>query len=150
MNNRLLKSYLIDKPFQLRFVLYCLGFNFVLSGLFVYSAYRFFRQFEMMGRSAGFPPDHSFFNFIQRQELHLYTNMLWSLLFVTIVALIFGVIQSHKIAGPLYRLKLELKKMTTNKKLSNISFRQKDYFQDIPEEFNKMVESVTEKNEAEN
>lgn len=143
MNNRFFKSYLIDKPFQLKFVLYCIGFNLILSGLFLFSAYRFFRNFEDMGHSAGFPSGHSFFSFIERQEYYLYTNMLWSILFVIIFALVFGVIQSHRIAGPLYRLKLELRKMKAQKKLQNISFRKDDYFQEIPAEFNEMVNHVT-------
>jgi hypothetical protein len=142
MNNRILKRFIIDKSFQFKFVMYCLFFNILLSGLFLFSAYRFFRQFEEMGRSAGFPSDHSFFQFIGSQELHLYTNMLWSFLCVFIFALIFGIIQSHKIAGPLYRLKIELMKMSKNNGLSPISFRKKDYFQYIPEEFNKMIDSV--------
>jgi hypothetical protein len=54
-----------------------------------------------------------------------------------------GIYLSHKVAGPLYRLRTSIEAMEAEGALKPIKFRDGDYFQEIPILFNRMVEKVT-------
>jgi hypothetical protein len=56
-----------------------------------------------------------------------------------------GVFQSHRIAGPLHNLKLKLQKIRQLKDISEINlieetqFRRSDYFHELADEYNKTI-----------
>ncbi len=47
---------------------------------------------------------------------------------------------SHRFAGPVYRLKSEMKKMADGEEVAPIRFRKGDHWHDLAEEFNRLVE----------
>ena len=61
---------------------------------------------------------------------------------VTAILLIGGLYISHRIAGPIYRMQKELQDMSEEKpvELRAIQFRKKDYFPELAETFNHLVE----------
>lgn len=72
-------------------------------------------------------------------------TFLWMCLFTPICIFLWGVFQSHRIAGPLFNLKNKLHKIRQIKDISEISnleetqFRRSDYFHELADEYNKTV-----------
>ena len=108
-------------------------------GLFVYG----FQQFVQLGTQAGFAPDHPYFRFLILQE-GVFLKILGALALVVAVILVMGgLVISHKIAGPLYRMKSDLTTMANQSppELKRIKFRKGDYFPELADAFNSFVEA---------
>lgn len=141
-NQRSGKRFLLNPKFQINFILTTVFFNILLSLSFFLAARSSFSSFKSQGRSAGIPETHVFFQFITKQENAFYINMGISFIIITIIACIYGVMKSHKIAGPMYRLHVEFDRMKKNKALHKFNFRKKDFFQEIPEAFNDALDDL--------
>ncbi len=137
---RLLNNILIQKDFQLRLVSYA-SIIFASYTVLIFTGVAFFSwKFQKMGEAAGFPPNHSFFSFINEQKISL-------LIFYSIASIIGLIILissmlklSHRVAGPIYRLNQHLKSIADDpKKLRTISFRKGDYFQDVADDLNNTI-----------
>lgn len=76
-------------------------------------------------------------------------NLFWVLALVQIgiLGLIFVsmIFVSHKIAGPMFKLKSHLIAMRSSEKLNPVHFRKGDHFIEIADEFNKTIESIIHK-----
>jgi hypothetical protein len=138
MKNRR-KNFLINKPFQLSMV----GISLVISfsvGLVYFSSIQYsFWKFKSLANSLNLPPDSEFYKFIGHQEFFfLRVFLITSTL--CLLGLIYGGIKlSHKIAGPLYRLDQDFKKMKESGELQKVKFREGDYFQEVSESFNELL-----------
>jgi nitrogen fixation/metabolism regulation signal transduction histidine kinase len=56
---------------------------------------------------------------------------------------------SHKVAGPLHRLKIHLSQIVIENKLRPVKFRKGDFFIELEEFFNIFIESLKNKNFSE-
>jgi hypothetical protein len=64
------------------------------------------------------------------------------LLLLLLNALLVGVctlIVSHRVAGPLYKLRKEMRKLAESKKFSPIAFRERDFFKEIATDYNEAL-----------
>jgi signal transduction histidine kinase len=73
------------------------------------------------------------------------TEILMTRLLVIVVLMVgtfmfLGLVLTHRIAGPMYRLRTELSKMLQGKEISKIQFRKDDEFQDLSQLINQLVE----------
>ena len=75
-----------------------------------------------------------------RQDL-LMLLMLMQVVFVSITFII-SIFMSHRIAGPLYKLSRFFREARDGNLEQKISFRKKDYFQELVGEYNDMMESI--------
>ena len=141
--SRKVSNYLINPKFQLTLI----GYFFILSLNVIIvnylGIYYFFYKFKLKGESIGLVDTHPFFLFINEQQ----NFMNWTFLITSLVTFLFlfviGIVVSHKIAGPIYRFCISLKKMSEEGKNSDIKFRDGDFFQEIASEFNKFRENLT-------
>jgi methyl-accepting chemotaxis protein len=69
-------------------------------------------------------------------------------LFSLVMALVVGIYLSHQIAGPLYRLRLSLQRVAQGDYGFEIRFREKDFLEDLPADFNRLVEALRQREEA--
>ena len=69
-------------------------------------------------------------------------------LIVMALAFIVFIFITHKIAGPLYKLKTHLYDIRTGKAVSPLTFRAGDYFPDVAEEVSLFLETVAENQES--
>lgn len=106
---RELKNYLINRPFQLKLLGY-FAVMYVITTLSLYSTlYIFFWRFKEKALKVGIPEGHVFYDFLNYQK----TDM--DQLFIGLAALNFlvllsaGLILSHRIAGPIHKLKRHLR-----------------------------------------
>ncbi len=117
---------------------------FVLGTVF-FMQNLFFERFFAIGSGIGLPEDHIFFRFISTQHDE------WNMTFFGMALLIIfslvgaGIILSHRIAGPLYRLEKHLEGLGEGKKLTALKFRKNDYFQDLAQSYNQHMEKIFQK-----
>ena len=141
------RSILINPKFQWTLIGYA-AFIATLIFLSVYGLFSFgFHEFVQIGHQAGLPEDHVYFQFIKMQETTFLRVILAIAFFVGTILTIGGLIVSHKIAGPMYRLQKELLSMAgkPDPVLHKINFREGDFFPEVPQAFNELVERVTKK-----
>ena len=139
------KIFLINRNFQFRFMAYTVLTVVLSLSLFYLANYFFFESFIEKGRQMRLPENHAFFLILKEQQL-LMAKIFTGLAIVTSTFLmITGLLFSHKIAGPLYRLNKMLREASENKqKLRNLYFREGDFFQEIPEAINLYLNSHEE------
>jgi signal transduction histidine kinase len=63
----------------------------------------------------------------------------------TLVNILVGVVVSHRIAGPVYRLKQSMHRMAEGDVSFLIHLREQDELQDLKDEFNDMISSVRDR-----
>lgn len=121
-------SLLINKAFQFKLISYFVGL-FILTTLTLYSTtYLFFWNMTKKGMSVGIPEGHVYYQFLQNQKHDL--DLLFLGLAAVNFALLIGVgfIVSHRIAGPIHKIKTFLKDPKSHDK---IQLRQNDFFQEL-------------------
>jgi sensor histidine kinase YesM len=131
------KILLINPAFQLS----VLGFMAGIAGFVIaifYGAW-FFRKFAMQGRELGLPADHVFFEFLREQSNTM--NLIFAItsLLALVGIAVAGLILSHRIAGPLYRLRKHLDAVAAGTTLGDVKFREKDYFPEVADAYNRQI-----------
>jgi methyl-accepting chemotaxis protein len=63
----------------------------------------------------------------------------------TLINILVGVVISHRIAGPVYRLKQSMRRMAEGDVSFLIHLREQDELQDLKDEFNDMISSVRDR-----
>ena len=132
--------FLVLPSFQIKFMAYILVFSaFGLVVLYGSNAF-YFDRLVSEGREMGLAPDHIYFQFIDQQR------SLLNSVFVTVSAIVFGglviagVYLSHRIAGPVYRIQCYLQEFYETGQPGRIKFRDGDFFPEIAELVNALVE----------
>jgi methyl-accepting chemotaxis protein len=133
------KIILINRPFQFRFSLYVCSWLFAISfvyPLIVYNLFEYFTHYMTMD------PNGPTLEAIQAVKHNvIYLLVFFQIAFLALTFLI-SVFMSHRIAGPLFKLK-QFFRMNGKGKLSpEIYFRKSDHFQDIADEYNHMMGTI--------
>ena len=141
-NKRKLERILINRDFQLKALAIFGSFIVLVSGIYGVAAYVSFQKFISLGTDIGLGEDHVFFKFINNQmtDLFLVFGITFVLVFITFMYA--GLKFSHEVAGPLYRLNEHLKEMSKrdqSEPLRYIKFRKNDFFLELQDNFNELV-----------
>jgi hypothetical protein len=122
------KNFLVERKFQLKFMGYFL-LLFVLSTASLYTTtFLFFWNLKKKGLSVGIPEGHVYYQFLLNQKSDL------DLLFIALAGLnlvllfIVGFIISHRIAGPIAKLKKFLQDPHSE---DNFKLRENDFFKEL-------------------
>ncbi len=129
------KIYLIDPKFQLRFSLYvCIvvSLSALVYPMAIYDMMENFITFV----SINFPQLTEKYE-EQRRNLIIFLS-LWQLGFTALVFVI-AIFFSHKIAGPIYKMKKYLKVIRDGETVDTIKLRKRDYFKDLAKEINQTL-----------
>ena len=139
------RTYINEKKFQYALI----GYSILMAGAVIFSLFiginTFFTRSSEQAQALGLMSDHVFFDFINRQEKAV------KLLFTANAVIIFGFMSlfalflSHRVAGPLSRVKLTLQKMAQGEDPGKVSFRRNDYFQELADLLNKVNELLRAK-----
>jgi hypothetical protein len=138
------RSILINPKFQWTLIGYA-AFVATLIFISVYGLFTYgFNEFVQIGHQAGLPDGHVYFEFIKMQEATFLRVILAIAIVVGGILIFGGLAVSHKIAGPMFRLKQELQKMAQaeNPVLHKVNFREGDFFPEVPRAFNDLVEKI--------
>jgi len=132
------KSYLIDPSFQYKIIVlfFLLSFS-ILAIIYLFDSY-YFEHFIQKGKELQLEQGHVYYRLLQEQKQKMDYVFLYLSITLTLFVLVFGIVLSHRIAGPLYRLRHYLEEKEYEKGI-NLSFRKGDFFQDIPEVINRSI-----------
>ena len=128
-SQRKFKNFLINPQFQLKLIGYFIGL-FMLTSFCLYSTtFIFFFRLHTKAINVGIPEGHVFFRFLQDQKMDL--DLLFGFLTILNFLLLVGTgfVVSHRIAGPMYKLKRHLSEF--NLESTEFKLRDKDFFKDL-------------------
>ena len=137
MNAR--KTLLINPKFQLSLIAYLNFVSISIIAIFYGAVTYFFWRLNQMGQAAGLPPTHVFYEFLHDQRRVMNGVFLITALVAFVVIFVSGLVLSHRIAGPIERLKSHLARVTDGETEAELTFRERDYFDDLPEPVNRLI-----------
>lgn len=134
--DRNLGGFFINPRFQLKFMSYFVTL-FIITTVSLYSTtFLFFWNFQKKAMDVGIPAGHVFYKFLGHQKHDLDLLFIGLAVFNLILLLTVGFIISHRIAGPLFKMKKHLEQMNDTEE--EFILRDKDFFQDLPPVINKV------------
>lgn len=139
MKNRR-RIYLINKTFQLKFIMYTFVPSVFSLVIFYFSLNTYFSKLLDQGILSGLPVDHPYFSLIQDQKNFMNQLFIICSVYLFIFFIAWGLFISHKIAGPLYRLTKFFQSTDPGEFKAKISFRPNDFFQEIPTAINQWMD----------
>jgi signal transduction histidine kinase len=142
-------NYFIYPKFQLPIILGgVIPLLLVLGGIYL----RFrasFDRLELHMKALGTHTNPKVLNAIQAQEILVQKYFISGAVIGLIVIAVVSILVSHKMAGPIYRLKLELKKLRAGESFVPIKFREGDYLVNMEDDLNFCLsEKLDEKDKA--
>lgn len=136
------RTYFVNKAFQYRFIGYFVALTSVVLVPFWGGFLWFFHKFDQLGLELGLDSNHVFFRFLNAQRATLGLGFLVITLVVTLIMVIAGTLISHRIAGPLFKLRRELERIGGGERIEKITFRKKDFFPEICDSINPILEEI--------
>lgn len=132
-----------QKKFRFNFIIYPqFQFAIILLNLIVFgitaiaTVVQFFSMMnyiKSIGLDANLRENHPFFAFIQFQESTFLTYFLIGIVVAFIVTSFVTLIISHRMAGPIVRLKSYLREVKEKREVLPLKFRKHDFFKDLPD-----------------
>ena len=141
------RQLLVYPGFQLRFIAYSLILAIAANAVYFAAAQAFFNKSLAEAGRFGLPPNSATILFIQEQK---YMFLMLSIAVcgtTTLILVIGGLIMSNRVAGPLVRFREHLEELSekpgnaSTVERQMIHFRNKDYFQELADAFNKFIRS---------
>jgi len=130
---------LINNRFQLKFSLYITTWLFILSMVYpviIYFIFDFFIHYAEKKVA-----DSSVQLLVQLKGEILWYLVAFQAIFLVVTFLI-SLFVSHRIAGPLFKLKNYMSKAKEGKLQEHLKFRKNDHFPEMADEYNEMVNSL--------
>ncbi len=135
-------DYLVNPRFQLSLLAWAAALALAIAGALYGVASYSFGQIAAVAHQAGMPQNHPIF--LQLAELHARLDLVFvgAALTIFILLMTWGLNLSHRIAGPMHRLHQHFVRLAQGGKLQPVKFRDDDFFQEIPEAFNRYVDQT--------
>ena len=131
--------FLINKGFQIRFALYVCTWLFALSFIYPLIVFNLFDYF--IAYAAKDPNGPAIEQLNRTRDEILVLLMALQVVFVGVTFLI-SIFMSHRIAGPLFKLKKFFAMAGQGNIKDVLAFREKDHFQDIATDYNAMMQGI--------
>lgn len=133
------KNFLINKDFQIRYCVYVCSWLFTLSFVYPFIIYE---VFDFFIRYVAFHSPQTQTKDLQETR----TQIIWllgALQFVfLVVTFLISVFVSHRIAGPIHKLKVWMQAGRDGRLRPDLYFRKADYFREIATEYNLLISGV--------
>jgi hypothetical protein len=129
----------INAPFQLKLLSYFVGLFFITTISLYSTTYLFFWNMKNKGIQVGIPEGHVYYQFLinQKYDLDMLFLVLAALNFILLLAV--GFIISHRIAGPIHKIKIFLRDPAFQ---GPVQLRQNDFFQELGPLVNDLKEKI--------
>ena len=139
-------NYLTLPKFQLSLIgIYILNLVLIL-GFVLYQLDTIFSYLKMSGTRSGLNSEHPFFQLISHQQTLFLSNLALIFVISIILSSFVILIYSHKLAGPLIRIKIFFSELAKTGKLQKISFRKGDYLIEYAPIINEALEKIKPEN----
>ena len=133
-------NFLINKKFQLKFAFFVCSWIFVLSMIYPIIIYNIFEYFLKITNSPHAPLTPDKVKAVQSQILMVLGVL--QLLFLGITFML-SIFLSHRIAGPLFKLRRSMEEVARGNFDQRITFRKNDHFLEMQETFNDMIQHLS-------
>ncbi len=121
-------SVLINAPFQLKLLSYFVGL-FILTTITLYSTtFLFFWNMKNKGLNVGIPEGHVYYQFLANQKHDLDMLFIGLALLNFVLLITVGFIVSHRIAGPIHKVKQFLADPIS---IEKVQMRENDFFKEL-------------------
>lgn len=131
------KQYLISRRFQLKYVGLILALMFLTAALCSYVVY--YSTMLLMGEKlANVYPQGRLMAIVNAVNFRI----LLSMVFISPMIVVIGILLSHKIAGPVFRMEKVLDNMSKGDLRANIVLRKGDEMATLAEAINKVTDSI--------
>ncbi len=134
------KILLVNPSFQFSFMRHSILMTIVALTIFYIFKIYIFWELKDIALSTGISPDHDFISLIDNR------NYVIDLSFVVLAAnlglmmLGWALWVSHKVAGPIHRIRNEIKKIIDGQSINRINIRDHDYFHELKDSVNLLIE----------
>jgi methyl-accepting chemotaxis protein len=133
------RIFLIDKPFQLRFSFYTVTWIGALGLAYPLIIENLLDAFIKVMSVAIDGPGLAQLEALRSQVLQ---QLIISHVGAILVVFVISVFMSHRIAGPLYKLRKYFEELGKGNLNQHLVFRKTDYFQPLAQDYNRMVEGL--------
>lgn len=129
---------LINRKFQFKFAFFVCSWIFILSMIYPIIIYNLFEYFLK------FVPAQTPEMVLRMRDVQGQVIMLLAMLQLVFLAITFliSIFLSHRIAGPLYKLRKALDEISRGNFDQRITFRKNDHFTELQDTFNEMSEHL--------
>jgi cytoskeletal protein RodZ len=134
--NREKRNLLINPSFQLQFIALMILIYVIVSSSFYIANLYFFSELNRFGHDLALTPDHIFFQIVKKEQKMMQSVYLAASAVLFVVLGLAGVLISHRIAGPIYRLQQHFLKTKKSQPQKNFHFRKGDFFPELAEAYN--------------
>ena len=139
MNARKKRNLLINPKFQITIITTFMIISFLACAILYFSIQLTFHSMLELAHAQGLTNDHVFFQFIAWQKDKINLSFVIVGMGVFIITTLVGLLISHRIAGPFHRFQTYLQENKMQANTQPLSFREGDFFQEIPALFNQFV-----------
>lgn len=130
------RQFIINPRFQYRMIGNSMILGAIIVGvLYLANVYLFYRLQET-GKNIGLPPEHVYFMFINQQKILMNWIFFVTASVVGVVVFVWSLVNSNRIAGPIYRLCKHLRELTEKNTVDDVNFRKDDYFPELADSIN--------------
>lgn len=136
------KIILINPEFQLKIIGTIAYFFLGIIGLFYSMNWYFFYQLKQNGVKAGIPMNSDYFTFIANSSRHFNILFFSTTLVAMLIIYYFGLLISHRIAGPLYKINKTIDEVIETQMKIKIQLRKDDYFHEHADKINNLLEKI--------
>ena len=141
------RNYLIDPKAQLKIVSLLAGVAIIASILICAIAYERLIKLGVLFNGSGVPiallPEA-----FRDMANSLMDRLIAIVLLMVVVFGVLGVLLTHRVAGPIWKLQSELKKILRGEDVHPIHFRKHDEFKELPDLINKLVAGYKKNNQG--
>ncbi len=123
------KNLLINPKFQFKLLSYFVALFFLTTISLYSTTFLFFYRMKEKALNVGIPDGHIFFKFLGNQKHDLDTLFIGLAVFNFLLLIGVGFIISHRIAGPIFKLKKQLGQSSSDSE--DFKLRQTDFFQEL-------------------
>ncbi len=134
------RTLLINPRFQLTFLAWSVVMLLASIGTFYAGIHYFFFKFVRLGAIAGLPADHVIFQFLDAQKTQMNQIFIWTSVAAALILVAGSLWISHRVAGPLHRLRSHMDLMADGKTLDEVKFRKHDFFPELANSCNRQFE----------
>ena len=130
------KVWVIHPSFQLRVVLYGVSIAAFSLLLTFASIQFFFWRCQGVLLQQGVPLNHPIYVFLTEQERFMGVIYLGVAVLSLVVGVFAGLVLSHRVAGPIHRMRTHLLEAAAGRAARPLKFRDADYFKELADAYN--------------
>ncbi len=140
-HQRYIKNFLINPQFQLKYVFWMVSTGAALAFTYSILFYNFANDtYKLIIEISKVPIETQAIMHYQLTKIILLQGVI-TFFFLCCIGMI-GLLFSHRVAGPLYKLKSAFERVKKGEGQLRIYFRKYDEFQEVALEFNKMLDQI--------